>query len=320
MCVHSQQALFLPDRNDEYGGAPRLSLPARVACSGEGCDEAAEVNLIMPDIAAYVARLAQGFAERSLALPEKRSFFADRPMSDDLEPLSEVGVDVRGLETGDVVAISAFRFRLLRDLPQGLVYLVICGQPGAEVETDGKEEILVGEWPESPQLRNIALVTTCPIRLAEHARIEGALIISTAVETGLETANAAARIGDPDGACDASRRSIVMTTGSIALPTTLTTSNLAVVAGGDVRLGLAGETSFSRARGLSVHAGGAIRGTGAQDFRPCPGAEDDVLPALRIISFTMPPVKGWVTPVKPPEEVDLPGRKPEPLVLAEGRS
>lgn len=320
MCVHSQQALALPPGIDMHGEPARLSLPARNACSGEGCDHAAEVNLIMPEIADYVARLAQGFADRSLALHEKRSFFADRPISRDLEPLAEVGVEVRDLQTGDVVALSAFRFRLLREVPQGLVYLVMCGQPGAEVESEGKDEILVGEWAESPVLRNIALVTTCPIRLAEHARIEGALIISTADEIGLDTANAAARIGDPAGACDASRRSIVMTTGSIALPSTLTTSNIAVVAGGDVTLGLAGETSRSRARGLAVHAGGAISGTGTQDFMPCPVAEDPVLPTLRVISFTMAPVEGWVSPVKSPEDVDLPGHKPKPLALQEGQS
>jgi hypothetical protein len=320
ICVHSRQALSLPDGSDEYGGNARLSLPARSECSGGGCDSATEVNLIMPDIAAYVARLAEGFADAGFSLSEKRGFFADRPMSQDLEPLSEVGADVRDLRTGYVVVLSAFRFRLLRDIPPGLVYLVICGQPGAEVETGGEEEIIVGEWPESPVLKNIAVVTTCPIRLAEHARIEGSLIISTASDSGLSTANVGARIGDPDGSCDASRRSVVMTTGDIALPSSLTTSNIAVVAGGDVMLGLAGEASPSRARGISVHAGGKILGSGAQSFKPCHGAEDQVLPTLRVISHTMPPVDSWVTPVKPADDRELPGTRPEPLAQQDGGS
>jgi Putative Flp pilus-assembly TadE/G-like len=320
MCVHSQQALDLPAGPGGRDGGPRVSLPMRTACTGGGCGTAAEVNLIMPDIAAYVARLAWGFADHNLGLPEKRSFFAERPLARDLEPLAEIGVEIRGLETGDVITLSAFRFRLMREVPQGLVYLVMCGQPGAEVETGGKDEIFVGEWQDSPALRNITLVTSCPIRLAEHALVEGSLIISTAADAGLATANAAARFGDPDGACDPSRRSIVMTAGDIALPVSLTTSNIAVVAGGDVALGLPGETAFARGRGLSVHAGGAILGTGAQEFKPCPGAEDDVLPALRVIGFSMPLVEGWVTPVKPAEEVDLPGRKPDRLAAEEGRS
>lgn len=320
MCVHSQQALSLPAATGDNGSAARLSLPSRSACPGGACEKAVEVNLIMPEIATHITRLAEGFAGSSLAHPAKRSFFADRLIAPDLEPLAEVGVDVRGLKTGDVVALSAFRFRLLRDVPQGLVYLVECGQPDAEVETGGKDEILVGEWPESPPLRDIALVTNCAIRLAEHARIEGSVIISMTDETGLDSANAGARIGDANGRCDASRRSVVMTTGSIALPSTLTTSNIAVVAAGDVTLGLPGETSISRGRGLSVHAGGAIYGTGAQSFAPCPGAEDRVLPALRVISFAMPPVEGWVTPVNPPKDADLPGEEAGSLVQQERRS
>jgi Flp pilus assembly protein TadG len=313
ICVHSQQALFLPRGSDEYGGVPLLSLPMRSACSGKDCETALEMNLIMPDVAALVARLAQGFADPSRSLHEKDAFFASRPISQDLEPLSEVGADVRGLRTGDVVALSAFRFRMLRHVPPGLVYLVLCGQPGTEVETGGVDEIIIGEWPDSPILRNIALVTTCPIRLEEHARVEGSLIVSTADETGLSSAAAGARIGDPVGGCDASRRSILMTKGDLTLPSNLTTSNIAVVAGGDVMLGLSGETSPSLSRGIAVHAGGEIRSAGVQTLMPCAGAADLLLPSLRVISHTMPPLEGWITPVIPVEEPDMPGTRPEQL-------
>lgn len=315
LCLHSQIALQLPEGVDQYWAEPVLSLPTRTACSGGSCESAAEMNLIMPDVADHVVRLARGFAEQDLSLDEKEAFFLTRPVSQDLEPLSEVGADVRGLRTGNVVALSAFRFRLLRQIPQGLVYLVLCGQPGAEVETGGEDQIAVGEWPDSPVLRNIALVTTCPIRLAEHARIEGALIISLAADTGLANADPSARIGDPDGTCDAAQRSILMTKGSLVLPSHLTRSNIAVVAGGDVTLGLAGEPSNPIARGIAVHAGGEIRSNGAQGFKPCAGAADPLLPVLRVVSHTMPPVEGWVTPITPKEEPDLPGRRPDRLAL-----
>lgn len=321
LCIHSQQRLVLPNSAPaEQGKDPRLSLPTPGACSGGACEYAAAVNLIMPDVAAYVARLAKGFADPSLALLQKRAFFAERPVSRDMEPLSEVGADVRRLKTGDVVPLSAFRFRLMRKVPHGLVYLVLCGQPGAEVETGGKDEIIIGEWPESPALQDIALVTTCPIRLMEHARIEGSLIIALAGDSDPISAARGARIGDPNGTCDAAKRSIVMTTGNLALPSHLTTSNIAVVAGGDVLLGVAGDASTSRAQGISVHAGGSIRGTGTQALRPCPGAADPVLPALRVISYTMPTVEGWVTPVMPPEERDLPGDRPDSLGMESNRS
>ena len=321
ICLHSQQSISLPGGKEAYGAAdPLLSVPTRTACTGGACDNAVEMNLIMPDVAANVARLAKGFADPGQSLPEKRAFFASRPISGDLEPLLEVGADVRDLQTGDVVALSAFRFALLRDVPPGLVYMILCDQPGAEVEIGSKEAIVLGEWPGAPVLRNIALVTTCPIRLGEHARIEGSLIISMADDTERIAADPAARIGDPNGTCDAAKRSILMTPGSLALPSSLTTTNIALVAGGDVTLGLPGDTADPKARGLSVHAGGEIRSTGTQSFKPCAGATDPVLPMLRVISHTMPPVDGWVTPLTPKVEPDLPGMRPDKLELQGVRS
>jgi hypothetical protein len=320
LCVHSQQALSLPEGRDSLAEAPRLSLPSRVDCSGGDCANAAEVNLIMPDIGTYVARMAGGFADPGQILQEERDFFADRPIARDLEPLLEIGAEVRTLQTGSVVALSPFRFRLLRDVPPGLVYLVLCGQPGAEIEAGKQEEIIVGEWEESPALRDIALVTSCPIRLAEHARIEGALVISTAEENGMAGAAPGAMLGDPNGTCDAARRSVVMTTRDLVLPSHLLTSNLAAVAAGDVQLGLTNDMTSVRGRGIAVHAGGDILGTGTQSFMPCPAAADPVLPALRVISHTMPPLDGWVTPVHPEVETDLPGTQRNLLELQDRQS
>ena len=313
LCLHSQEAVSLPLGESVTGADPLLSLPMRTACSGGACANATEVNLITPGIAAHVARLAGGFTAPRLSLPEEQAFFATRPISQDLEPLSEVGADVRELKTGSVVVLSAFRFRLLREVPPGLVYLVLCGQPGAEVETGGKDQIVFGEWPGAPVLQDIALVTTCPIQLGEHARIEGSLVISLADDPGLATADPGAGIGDPTGGCDPALRSVLMTKGSLALPSTLTTSNIAVVAGGDVMLGLPGEAASPRARGIAVHAGGEIRSTGTQGLKPCPEATDPLLPALRVISHTMPPIDGWVTPLTPEVEPDLPGARPDRL-------
>lgn len=321
LCVHSQAALTLPRGAIGQDSDPRLSLPARVACQGAGCETSAEVNLIMEDLDAHIRRLAEGFIEPGFASREKRAFFAARPIARDLEPLLEVGTEVQGLTTGGVVTLSPFRFRLLREVPPGLVYLVLCGQSGAETEADGREEIVLGEWPESPALHDVALITSCPIRLADHARIEGAFIISTASDSGLAAAAAGARIGDPDGACDAARRSVLMTTRDLVLPSHLVTSNVAVVAAGSVQLGLSGDATPYRARGIAVHAGGEITGTGSQSFMPCPDASDPLLPELRVISHTMPQLEGWVTPLHPREEHDLPGTRPDRLAVQDdGRS
>ena len=316
LCLHSQDALLLPKGNDYlYNSDPLLSLPARTDCTGGSCGKAVEVNLVMPDTAAHVVRLADGFATPGLAMPEKKAFFASRPIAQGLDALDEVGAKVDNLRTGSVVSLSAFRFRLLREMPPGLVYLVLCGQPGAEIETDGEDEIVIGEWPDSPVVRDVALITTCPIRLDAHARVEGSMIISLADDKGRITADAAARIGGAPGACDTDRRSVLMTTGTVALPASLTTSNIAIVAGGDVILGLPGEASSPPARGVAVHAGGEIRSTGTQGFEPCPGAADDVLPALRVIGYRLPPVGGWVTPLSSEADPDLPGRRPDRLIV-----
>lgn len=315
ICLHSQQSMSLPTEDDQSAAPPRLSLPRRTACKGAACDGAAEVNLIMPDIAAHVGRQAKVFADPGLKSLGKASFFANRPISKDLEPLLEVGVQVRGLRTGSVVKLSPFRFRLLREVPKGLAYLVLCGQPGAEVEPGAEEGIVLGEWSESPVLRDVALITSCPIRLGEHASIEGALIVSTAADSGLATAHPAARIGDPADSCDASRRSVLMSTGNLALPSSLTSSNIAIVAGGDVTLGLGRSGSKLQSRGIAVHAAGKIIGNGAQSFQPCPGAADPLLPDLRVIRHTMPPVEGWVTPVFAEDGPRLPGRPAVDLQL-----
>lgn len=316
LCVHSQVGLSLPRGHKANAGIPRLSLPSRADCAGGACATAAEVNLVMPDIERHVVRLSEGFANPYRTLQEEKAFFASRPMARDMEPLLEVGAKVSGLRTGGIVALSPFRFKILREVPPGLVYLVLCGQPDAEIEPGVREEVLIGEWPESPTLRDVALVTNCPIRLADHARIEGALIISTAEDNGLADAASGARIGDPEKACDARRRGIVMTTGDLVLPSQLLTSNVAVVAAGDVQLGLSGNGPSVRAQGIAVHAGGKIHGTGTQSFGPCLGANDPLLPELRVISHTMPPLDGWVTPVQEQEEPDLPGTRPDRLVLS----
>lgn len=320
LCLHSQIAMTLPDGDTAQEGKPRLSLPSRAACAGRPCAAAAEMNLIMPDIATYVARQAEGFANPRQDTIEERAFFADRKIARDLEPLLEVGADVRGLRTGSVVTLSPFRFRRLREVPSGLVYQVLCGQPEAEIEPGGKEEIVLGEWPQSPALRDVALVTNCPIRLAEHARIEGALVIATGPENGLASAAFGAWIGDPASSCDASLRSVVMTKGDLVLPSHLLASNIALVAAGNVQLGVPGDRSSATARGIAVHAGGKIRSTGTQSLRPCPEAHDPLLPELRVISHTMPPLEGWVTPVQQQEERDLPGDRPDRLVMQGGQS
>jgi hypothetical protein len=297
-----------------------VSLPSRADCAGKACAAAVEINLIMSEAGSRITRLTEGFTKPNVGLAEERAFFASRPIARDLEPLLEVGADATGLRTGSVVRLSPFRFRLLREVPSGLVYRVLCGQPDAEIAEGGKEELVIGEWPESPALRDAVLVTNCPLRLSEYARIEGALVISTAADSGLADASPGARIGDPARNCDASLRSVMMVMGDLELPFHLMTSNIAVVASGSVKLGRPDDRFSGVSRGLAVHAGGMIIGSSNTVPAACPGAEDPLLPSLRVISHTMPPLDGWITSTTPEEEVDLPGVRPERLSMQDGQS
>jgi hypothetical protein len=145
-------------------------------------------------------------------------------------------------------------------------------------------------------------------------------VISTAADSGLADASPGARIGDPARNCDASLRSVMMVMGDLELPFHLMTSNIAVVASGSVKLGRPDDRFSGVSRGLAVHAGGMIIGSSNTVPAACPGAEDPLLPSLRVISHTMPPLDGWITSTTPEEEVDLPGVRPERLSMQDGQS
>jgi hypothetical protein len=111
-----------------------------------------------------------------------------------------------------------------------------------------------------------------------------------------------------------------MSTGDLALPSSLTSSDIAIVSGGDVSLGLGATGSKLQSRGIAVHAAGKIVGNGAQSFHPCLGAADPLLPELRVISYAMPLVEGWVTPIIAEEGPKFPGRPADGLQLHGARS
>ena len=300
VCLHSQKAMNLPaDIGSEEG--LRLSLPTLAACEGNCRNRAgfAEMNFVMPDTRSHVARLAAGFASPGMAFPEKAAFFAARPIARDLEALAEVGIDTGDLRTGSVVPLSALRFSSLREVPAGLVYLVTCDRPADEVSADSIDYIRLMGLEDQAKLRDMVLITSCPLGLDDQTRIEGALVILLHGATTVIDAAPRARMGDPAGSCDARRRSVLMTTGSLALPAGLSTSNLAVVAGGDVMLGPDPETGRAVHEGLALHVGGSLAMEGAQSFKACPGSADPVLPAPRVIAHAMPPLAGWVAPLAP---------------------
>jgi Flp pilus assembly protein TadG len=320
-CLHSQDRLALP-WGLSAGHALRASLPALADCEGPcAVTGTIAMNLVMPDTAGHVRRLAEGFARPGLGLPEKAAFFATRNLGEDLEPLSEVGIDPQKLRRGDVVEISPFLFSALRTVPPGLVYLVNCDRPASAIPADSIERISLGLWEGTPAVRDIALVTTCPLTLGPFARIEGSLVIALHDGAGLAMEVApGARIGGPRETCGTGNRSQLMAPGNLALPAGLAGSDLGLVAGGNVTVLQDGTRAGGLPlHGLAIHAGGRVQADPRQHFMPCPeAAADPVLPRLQVITHAMPPLDGWVAPLALPQgpAPDMPGKAADGLKMA----
>ncbi len=321
LCLHSQDRLALPWGLSSGEDPLRASLPSLANCEGpcEGNGVIA-MNLMMPNTAAHVRRLAKGFARPGLALPEKAAFFATRSLGEDLEPLSEVGIDPQKLRRGDVVEISPFFFSALRAVPPGLVYLVTCDRPTDSIPPDSIERIALGSEEGAPAIHDIALITTCPLTLGAFTRIEGSLVIALHGDAGVAIDVApGARIGGPRETCSTGNRSQLMTPGNLDFPTGLAGSGLGVVAGGDITLARDGtEAGALPLYGFAAHAGGSLQAGPGQHFEPCPEtAADPVLPRLQVITHAMPPLDGWVTPLAPEGPVpQLPGTSVKELKMA----
>ena len=321
LCIHSQTAIAVPTLVQAEAGV-RLSVPSRKGCEDlcqskhhpELAKALVEMNLIMPTAAQHVTRIADGFVRPGMTLPEKAAFFATRPLSDDLEPLAEVGLDTSELVTGSVLTMSAFQFTQLRQVPAGLVYNVTCDMPANQVRPDSLDRIRLMGFARRATLRNMVLITSCPLDLDHLVSVEGALVILKHGAEAVLAADPGAGMGDPDKACDPARRSVLMTTGSLRLPADLSASNLAVVAGGDVILEANPGNIRVTHHGLALHAGGGIGMVGPQVFAACPGAADPLLPSLKVIGNVMLSDDPQVAPRRPgtpPPMPDGPGRVAE---------
>lgn len=168
-------------------------------------------------------------------------------------------------------------------------------------------------------LKGLVLVTNCALEMDDYVSVAGSLLILSGPkpETALQ-ALPGTRFGDPDRSCGAALHTTLMTTGSVRLPGTLTASNLAIVAGGDVVLEGGENGRGVHHAGTSVHAGGRISMEGSHVFASCGRETTVLLPALQVITHVMPPLKdilpGLVRDV--PVKTDLPGEKVKRLPRA----
>jgi hypothetical protein len=332
VCLHGQRSVDVPGQSSFDKGAG-VSMPDMADCQG-GCSDmssggfaaaSAEVNLVMTRPADLIERLAEGFSDPKVDLPEEEAFFDRHPLAEDLSALDELGVDTQNLKTGDVVGLKTEQLDRARGLPAGLVYLVDCTGKGesndvlslggtpmdAEMAAElsqslqdtSFDEAGSGEEPpfeeliapndvevtQAQMLKGLVLITECRLHFTALADIQGALILSTrAVSDVALSAEPGARAGDPKGRCDGGMHSVFMARGEMQVPASFTASNAAFVIDGTIAVVGEPRGGVARHSGLALHASGLVEMAGKHDFTACGTAATDLLPALNVIKFVIP--------------------------------
>jgi hypothetical protein len=289
-CFHAQQLI-------EFSELPILklgawfSLPDLDACqdrcadlleTAEGMAGATEQNVLQPDFNQHINTVAQIFTDSSSESPERLAFFKKRPISSDLSALTELGVDIEELATGAVVDLEPIHIERARHLPQGLVYRVSCvNQP--------EDTFLVLGGP-GPTLHGAALVTDCPVVLANVGGLSQALVISTWKGiAGVDLPGIEVMAHEKVSAC-ARTRSVLMAKEPVFLLPGASGTGLGLVSATDIELFPDSENSrYTNHYGLSLHAGTKIYIQGAHRFDACGVSdEENLFPPMRIIRQVMP--------------------------------
>lgn len=188
-CLHSQSSLTLPV-DTRVADQLRVSLPNPSDCAGV-CKPDTPVttlgppivpvalNLVMPGAQDHVARLAAGFVDPQITLPEEVAFFASHPLAGDPEALREVGVRADDARPGDVLQMTPLQFSQMRERPSGLVYAVRCNTTPNDRRPLWERTLTLTGSEGAPTLQGLVLVTDCAIELDAFVRIEGVLILMT---------------------------------------------------------------------------------------------------------------------------------------------
>lgn len=313
-CLHSQSSITLPPTTRTQDPL-RVSLPDVSDCAG-ACKPGSTaprfapvaLNLVMPGAQDHVARLAAGFVDPKITLPEETAFFATRGLAGDAEAVREVGLGADDLRPGDVLQMTPLQFSQMRERPAGLVYAVRCNTLRNDRRPLWERTLTLTGLEGAPTLRDLVLVTDCAIEMDDLVRIEGVLILMT----GPQGAQIAAQPGATFGAgCDASGRVRLMVSGDLDLPASLARGAVSVVAAGNIRLGGDPDHEQTTHNGLILHAGGRVTAKGSHSFARCPGetTSDPLMPAMQVIAHVMPPLGDVLSAPEQarPVQTDMPG-------------
>lgn len=284
-CLHSQTSIDLAGTTSFEPGS-RFSQPNLESCMPV-CDparnpgmESREINLIMPRPEEFVAAVYSEFADAA-ETDRRKAFFAARPLAADLSALAELGIGTADLRGGDIVELDLIQANQIREFPAGLTYAVRCD--GA-----GDKELVFQGFGTGPTVRNVAVVTDCPIRFDAMSEVTGSLIVTESdVQGAAVSADDGARLGDPGAGCAAGSRSWVLAAGALAAPAGLAAGNATFVTAGPFDLAATEEQKTVISRGMAVHAGGGATLEGQYRFETCPDAETGLTPSLEVIRQVM---------------------------------
>ena len=289
-CIHSQDAVWLP-QNNTFAPGSYVSMPDLADCRNKCTDlanpgvRALEVNMIMPDLDAFIQDVFDVFTDDAITDPRETEFFRTKTLAADLSALDHVGISSAGLQKGSVVTLSPATFARMEEYPSGLIYHVRC---------DGKgkgNNLKVNIWGNGygPTLKDVALMTDCPIHFDQMADVRGSLIVTTSERNSATlTADRGAVVGDPNQTCIADMRSVVMAKGKLSVPADFAISNVTFIIGEDVDIAASSAASTIISKGLSIHASGRVIIAASHTLKSCGNAPGTLIPELKVIRYVIP--------------------------------
>ena len=307
-CLHSQVEVRMEQRV-RFDTDASVSMPDLAIC-GEACRDltmAGEANFITRPLRDQIGRTAEALMLPLADSLEKAAFFAGRTMSEDLEPLVEIDLSITNLATGSVVRMSAADFELLREVPRGLVYAVVCDQKSLEPPV-----LVIRGGMNGPVIDGVALVTNCALHFEDDVEVTGSLLISTySGELPSITADPYAMLGDPSATCDSAAQVQLLALGDLDVPAGLVLSNVAMVQDGNVTLLAEDNGALAQHHGFALHASGTVDLRGHHSFAACDQPSLETLPNLQVMRFVMPHIEPAPRVLQP--KVIMPGKATKPL-------
>ena len=310
-CVLSQDRVWMPSNNTFERGAV-VGMPDLKKCQnkctnsanpGAG-DAAREMNVPLGDVSGFIealgVELLQGAGYRHYTL------FSGVQVGSAISALVDLGVASNNARAGDTIGLSASDFNQLPAVPSGLVYHVSCSgqfpdringsQGGGNGNGGGKDKgknngggnggkLNATSITMNLPLNRAALVTDCNIDLGRDAAMIGSTIVMTS-SSAILSAGSHASVGAPTGNCQPRDRTTIATQGGLKVPAAFATSNLGIVAVGDIHLA-GGSPARDGHYGLSLTTLGKIHISAGHTFYPC-GLETSFEPRQRLIRMAMP--------------------------------